>query len=232
MRINQPITDREFDFPPGVTLMSTTDTQSHITYANAAFVAVSGYEREELTQQPHNLVRHPDMPVEAFADMWRTLKGGESWTALVKNRRKNGDHYWVRANAAPMQRGGRLVGYMSVRTPPSREEIAGAQELYRKFREGRAKGLAFHKGLVVRKGLLSFISVMQWLPARWRLRGALTAIVATLAGTALVPGLAPAAVVGVTTFVALLACLWLETRSHPPLAAAAAPGAERGCRQP
>jgi aerotaxis receptor len=125
MRINQPITDREFDFPPGVTLMSTTDTQSHITYANAAFVAVSGYERDELTQQPHNLVRHPDMPVEAFADMWRTLKGGESWTALVKNRRKNGDHYWVRANATPMQRGGRLVGYMSVRTPPSREEIAG-----------------------------------------------------------------------------------------------------------
>jgi aerotaxis receptor len=217
MRINQPITDREFDFPPGVTLMSTTDTQSHITYANAAFVAVSGYEREELTQQPHNLVRHPDMPVEAFADMWRTLKGGESWTALVKNRRKNGDHYWVRANAAPMQRGGRLVGYMSVRTPPSREEIAGAQELYRKFREGRAKGLAFHKGLVVRKGLLSFISVMQWLPARWRLRGALTAIVATLAGTALVPGLAPAAVVGVTTFVALLACLWLERDLTRPL---------------
>ena len=149
MRLNHPVTDREFELPQGVTLMSTTDPQSHITYANAAFVAVSGYEREELTQQPHNLVRHPDMPAEAFADMWNTLKAGESWTALVKNRRKNGDHYWVRANATPMLRGGRLVGYMSVRTQPSREEIAGAQSLYSQFREGRARGLAFHKGLVL-----------------------------------------------------------------------------------
>ncbi len=90
--------------------MSTTDTHGNITYANDAFIEVSGFSRDEIEGQPHNLVRHPDMPKEAFADMWATLKGGEPWTALVKNRRKNGDHYWVRANATPLVRNSRTVG--------------------------------------------------------------------------------------------------------------------------
>src|SRR3954463_7398111 len=98
MRINLPVTQHQYDFPQDATLMSTTDAQSHITYANATFVQASGFDSEEILGQPHNLVRHPDMPSEAFADMWATLKAGLSWTALVKNRRKNGDHYWVRAN--------------------------------------------------------------------------------------------------------------------------------------
>ncbi|MDV6321311.1 PAS domain-containing protein, partial [Chromohalobacter sp. HP20-39] len=87
---------------------------------------MSGFSREEIEGQPHNRVRHPDMPPEAFAAMWATLKAGQPWTALVKNRRKNGDHYWVRANATPVVRNGRTSGYMSVRTKPSREEIAAA----------------------------------------------------------------------------------------------------------
>lgn len=103
MKNNQPVTQRDYQFADNVTLMSTTDTQSHITYANAAFIEVSGFSREEIIGQPHNAVRHPDMPAQAFADMWATLKAGQSWTALVKNRRKNGDHYWVRANASPIQ---------------------------------------------------------------------------------------------------------------------------------
>jgi aerotaxis receptor len=217
MRLNQPVSHREFEFPDGVTLMSTTDPQSHISYANAAFMAVSGYERDELTGQPHNLVRHPDMPVEAFADMWKTLQGGESWTALVKNRRKNGDHYWVRANATPMMRGGRLAGYMSVRTKPSRQEIDAAQTLYREFREGRAKGLAFHKGIVVRTGWLAFASVMRWLPVRWRLRAAIAGVAATLAVATLVAALPPVVAVGITAVMALLACLWLEHDLVRPL---------------
>ena len=217
MRLNQPVSHHEFDLPDGVTLMSTTDPQSHITYANAAFVAVSGYERDELTGQPHNLLRHPDMPVEAFADMWKTLQGGESWTALVQNRRKNGDHYWVRANATPMMRGGRLTGYMSVRTKPSRQEVDAAQALYREFREGRAKGLAFHKGIVVRTGWLAFTSVMRWLPARWRLRAAMAGVVATLAGASLVAALPAAIAVGITAGIALLAGLWLEHDLIRPL---------------
>ena len=77
MRQNLPVTNREFDFPADATLMSTTDPQSRITYANDAFVAVSGFTREEIEGSPHNMVRHPDMPPEAFADMWSTLKAGQ-----------------------------------------------------------------------------------------------------------------------------------------------------------
>ncbi len=169
MRTNLPVTQREFDYPADATLMSSTDTHSRILYANEAFIQVSGFTREELMGQPHNMVRHPDMPREAFADMWATLKQGESWTALVKNRCKNGDHYWVRANATPVVRGGQVQGYMSVRTRPSREEVQSAEQLYQRFREGRAGSLAFHKGLVVHQGLGRWRSVFQLMSLRWRL---------------------------------------------------------------
>ncbi|WP_043225598.1 PAS domain-containing protein, partial [Burkholderia glumae] len=95
MRNNQPVTQHEYEFPEDSTLMSTTTANGTITYANATFVQVSGYSSEEIVGAPHNVVRHPDMPREAFADMWATIQGGEPWMALVKNRRKNGDHYWV-----------------------------------------------------------------------------------------------------------------------------------------
>ena len=169
MKLNLPVTQREFDFPASETLLSTTDVDSHITYGNAAFVRASGYTPDELRQQPHNLVRHPDMPPEAFADMWRSLRSGRSWSGLVKNRRKDGDHYWVRANAAPMRRRGVLTGYLSVRTRPGRAEVEAAERLYSRFRAGEAKGWRFHRGLVVRTGLLAWLGVLQLLPTRWRL---------------------------------------------------------------
>jgi aerotaxis receptor len=188
MKNNLPVTGQEFDFPADVTLLSTTDTQSHVTYANAAFVAVSGFKRDDILGQAHNLVRHPDMPRQAFADMWATLKAGQSWTALVKNRRQNGDHYWVRANATPVVRGGQVVGYMSVRTKPGRDEVQATEALYRAFREGRQGGRRFHRGLVVRTGLMAWTSLAQlmslrsrlWLPV-WAL-GALAVVGAALAG--------------------------------------------------
>ena len=144
MRNNGPVTQREYELTEDATLMSTTDTKSRLLYANAAFVEASGFAREELEGQPHNIVRHPDMPREAYADMWKTLEGGEPWTAIVKNRRKNGDHYWVRANAMPVVQRGQTVGYMSVRTRPSREEVAAAEALYAAMREGRAGSVGFH----------------------------------------------------------------------------------------
>ena len=169
MRQNLPVTQRQFDFPVDATLMSSTDINSHITYANEAFIKVSGFERDEILGQPHNMVRHPDMPREAFADMWETLKSGQSWTALVKNRRKDGDHYWVRANATPVVRGGRMVGYMSVRTKPTPEEVQQAEATYREFREGRAGSRVFHRGLIVHKGSMAWRSIGQTLPIGWRL---------------------------------------------------------------
>ena len=124
----------------GATLVSATDLKSRITYCNPAFVAASGYAREELVGQPHNLIRHPDMPAEAFRDMWATLQSGQPWTALVKNRRKCGDHYWVRANVTPVLENGHVVGYMSVRTKPGRDEVAAAEALYARMREEAAAG--------------------------------------------------------------------------------------------
>ena len=157
MRTNLPVTHQEFVIPEGVTLVSTTDLQSRITYCNPAFVAVSGFEREELLGKPHNLVRHPDMPAEAFRDMWATLASGSPWSALVKNRRKNGDHYWVVANATPVMENGQAVGYMSVRTKPTREQVKDAEALYARMRSEAASGhasIALHHGRVVRTGLV------------------------------------------------------------------------------
>lgn len=130
MRENFPVTQNEFDYPAHETLVSTTDLQGQITYCNPGFVRVSGYEHNELMGAPHNIVRHPDMPAEAFRDLWRTCGHGLPWTGLVKNRRKNGDYYWVVANVTPIMDGSKPVGYMSVRTKPSRAQIAGAEALY------------------------------------------------------------------------------------------------------
>ena len=172
MRQNLPVTQREHELPEDATLMSTTDVNSYIQYANAAFIEASGFDHDELIGQAHHLVRHPDMPPEAFADMWATLKAGMSWSALVKNRCKNGDHYWVRANATPVKRQGRLVGYMSVRTRPSRQEVQQAQELYARFRAGRQGDLKFWRGLVVHGGWMRWRSLLATASLRWRLLGA------------------------------------------------------------
>ena len=102
MRTNLPVTQNEYLLRDGLTIVSRTDTKGRITYMNADFLEAAGFEESELMGQPHNVVRHPDMPEEAFADLWRTLKAGRPWSGLVKNRRKNGDHYWVVANATPV----------------------------------------------------------------------------------------------------------------------------------
>jgi aerotaxis receptor len=220
MRTNLPVTQREYQIPSSETLLSTTDSSSHITYANAAFVRTSGFDLDELMGQPHNLVRHPDMPAEAFADMWRSLKEGQSWTALVKNRRSDGDHYWVRANAAPMRRSGQVVGYLSVRTKPSRAEVEATDNLYRSFKNGRLSGLAFHRGLIVRTGLMRWASALQRMPAAWRVRLPLMAVGA-VAGVALsLSALSGAALAGMATVVAaglMLADWFIEAQLTSPL---------------
>ena len=151
MRTNMPVTQREHAVPDGVTLVSRTDASSYITHCNDAFVAASGFSREELIGETHNLVRHPDMPPEAFRDLWATIRAGRPWSGLVKNRRKNGDHYWVRANVSPTPDG----GYMSVRMRPSREEIAAAEELYARMRNGER--IRLHEGQVVSRNPLSML---------------------------------------------------------------------------
>ncbi|WP_440075200.1 PAS domain-containing protein, partial [Klebsiella pneumoniae] len=109
-----------------------------MTYVNPDFIKISGFTEEELLGQPHNIVRHPDMPPAAFEHMWSTLKSGRSWMGLVKNRCKNGDHYWVSAYVTPIAKNGSIVEYQSVRTKPEPEQVLAAEKLYAQLRSGKA----------------------------------------------------------------------------------------------
>ncbi|WP_114809965.1 methyl-accepting chemotaxis protein [Paraburkholderia kururiensis] len=168
MRNNQPITQQEYDYSASQMLVSATDLKGRIQYCNPAFIAVSGYTKDELIGKPHNLIRHPDMPAEAFADLWATIQAGRPWSALVKNRRKNGDHYWVAANVTPVTERGQVVGYLSVRTKPSRDEIREADAFYTQMREGTLRGRKLRRGLVVRTGLLGLVDAVMRVPVAKR----------------------------------------------------------------
>lgn len=138
MRQNLPVTGRNLELPKDTNILSTTSPQSHITYVNPDFIKISGFTEEELLGQPHNIVRHPDMPPAAFEHMWSTLKSGRSWMGLVKNRCKNGDHYWVSAYVTPIAKNGSIVEYQSVRTKPEPEQVLAAEKLYAQLRSGKA----------------------------------------------------------------------------------------------
>jgi aerotaxis receptor len=158
MRNNQPVTQREHQIPEGTHLVSVTDPQGRILYVNSAFIEASGFSENELLGQPHNLVRHPDMPQEAFRDLWATLKEGLPWTGLVKNRRKNGDHYWVLANATPVNEQGQVTGYLSVRIVPGREAIKQAEGLYARMLAEEQAGrisLHLHHGQVLKQNFIA-----------------------------------------------------------------------------
>jgi aerotaxis receptor len=144
MRVNQPVSQTEFAFPAGETLVSTTDLKGRILYGNPTFFAVSGYSKGELLGQPHNMIRHPDMPEEAFRDMWHTIASGLPWSAPVKNRRKDGSFYWVMANVTPLMEADAPVGYMSVRTEATRQQIQAATALYATMRAEKAQGRLVH----------------------------------------------------------------------------------------
>ncbi|WP_029406653.1 methyl-accepting chemotaxis protein [Thiomicrorhabdus sp. Milos-T2] len=139
MRNNQPITNEEFVIPEGMTLVSKTDLNGTILECNDAFEISSGFSREELIGQPHNIVRHPDVPEAVFEDMWNALNAGFPWTQVVKNRRKDGGFYWVRADATPLYTNNKITGFMSVRSRVERDEISAAEEAYKAIKQGRAK---------------------------------------------------------------------------------------------
>jgi len=153
MRINLPVTNIERVIQEGESIVSKTDLQGNIIYANPCFIAVSGYTEEELIGAPQNILRHPDMPAAAFADMWATLKQGLPWTGIVKNRCKDGGFYWIRANVTPVRAQGRVVGYMSVRTRVAPATVAATEQAYRLIGEGKAGGIRLHRGAVVKTGL-------------------------------------------------------------------------------
>ncbi|WP_287931187.1 PAS domain-containing methyl-accepting chemotaxis protein, partial [Achromobacter sp.] len=167
MRNNQPVYDKEYTLHDEQYLISRTDARGRIIYANPAFVEVSGFTREELVGAAHNIVRHPDMPEEAFEDLWRTIQRGESWTGVVKNRRKDGGFYWVLANVTPIIERGETVCYASVRVKPTRAQIEAADAAYRQLRAGTARGFRLSRGQVKPTGLRGVLARLKI----WRLTG-------------------------------------------------------------
>ena len=155
MRINEPITQTEAEFKDGTILVSATDIKGRLTFVNQAFVDISGFTREELIGQPHNIVRHPDMPPEAFEDLWRDLKAGKPWNGYVKNRCKNGNYYWVLASATPVLENGVVTGFTSIRTKPARDMVAIVGNIYREFRQGKAGNRAIVHGRIADTSLFA-----------------------------------------------------------------------------
>lgn len=174
MRNNQPITQRERTFPAQQRLISTTDIKGQITYCNDAFIEISGFSREELMRAPHNLVRHPDVPPAVFQHMWDTLKQGRPWMGIVKNRSKNGDHYWVNAYVTPILENRQVVGYESVRVKPTSEQVRRAEALYQRINAGKSAIPKRDAWLPVLQDWLPFILISQigfligtWLDTSW-----------------------------------------------------------------
>jgi aerotaxis receptor len=146
MRNNQPVTSVEHQLQDGAFIASMTDGKGVITYANDEFVRISGFTREELLGQPHNIVRHPDMPAGAFADLWTTVKAGKPWQGIVKNRCKNGDCYWVDTNVTAIRERGAITGYVSIRSKPNRSQVREAELIY----AGMNRGLTLAQAIPAR----------------------------------------------------------------------------------
>ncbi|MFZ2405467.1 MAG: methyl-accepting chemotaxis protein [Methylobacter sp.] len=158
MKINQPVTQNEVHFSEHDKLVSTTNLKGIITSVSPAFVDISGFTEQELVGQSHNVVRHPDMPPQAFESLWSTVKSGHSWNGRVKNRCKNGDYYWVDAHVSPIFNDGQIVGYRSLRFKPSRAQVDEAGKLYADLNAGRI-GNPFKQGKI--KTFLSRIKLWQ-----------------------------------------------------------------------
>lgn len=125
----------ETEVPANELIVSRTDLHGIITYANETFADISAYRVEELIGQNHNIVRHPDMPMSVFQNLWETLKREGKWSGYVKNLRKDNGFYWIFAEISGVYKNGELVEYKSLRTPISREKKIEMQRYYDDLRE-------------------------------------------------------------------------------------------------
>jgi aerotaxis receptor len=193
MKINLPVTNREIPLDEATRIVSTTDTQGRILHTNADFLRIGGFASEDLDGANHNIVRHPDMPALAFADLWQSLTAGRPWIGIVKNRAKNGDHYVVDACVMPLYEGGRVVGYQSVRSQPAAADRRRAFQLYGRLAKGRSlRRLTWSPGVTVKCSVAAAVPVLALALAGWTL-GLVTAV---QAGVGALGGMALAAVTG------------------------------------
>lgn len=185
MRKNLPVIDQELMLVDGQPIVTKTDKKGLITYANQAFVDISGFTEAELIGSPHNIVRHPDMPEAAFQDLWETIKKGKPWIGIVKNRAKGGGYYWVKATVTAQQEGSDITGYMSVRTKPNRSEVQAAETVYGQINAGLAKNI-YLQGGAVRERKTAFGKIMGVFTGSLQAR--LITVIATMAAAAVVVG--------------------------------------------
>ena len=169
MKINLPVTNTEYVLKDTDSVISRTDLKGIITFINEDFVRISGFAKDELIGTSHNIVRHPDMPKEAFEDLWKSNKAGRPWTGYVKNRCKNGDYYWVRAVVTPNFENGQLVGYTSVRNKPDRAAVDQVANAYRQIREGKAGNLKIQDGKIVSSSIFGKLNMFKNLTIKSRL---------------------------------------------------------------
>ncbi|MGC2779324.1 MAG: methyl-accepting chemotaxis protein [Bradyrhizobium sp.] len=158
MRKNLPVTTTEYPITDETLIVSRTDLKGKLTYFNDQFVDAAGFTPDELMGQPHNIIRHPDMPPAAFANLWDTLKAGKPWAGAVKNRRKNGDFYWVQASASPIRENGEVTGYTSIRTKLPAEQRTEAEKVYALLNQNKAQGYAISAGVIRRRSVFDRLS--------------------------------------------------------------------------
>lgn len=209
MKVNLPVTNREIPVRQEQSIISMTDLKGAITYINRDFMDISGFTEDELIGKNHNIIRHPDMPPAAFKDLWDTVKSGTPWRGMVKNRCKNGDHYWVDAFVTPVIKGGQTVGYQSVRSKPTQDQIDDAEALYAKVNNQKLADLPKQRDL--RMGVSSQFKYLQ---SVW--------LVLMLVGLWLSSSGSSTALYSFTAFaVALygLGLLWVNTQLTQPLRA-------------
>lgn len=185
MRTNLPVTDNEYHLSEDTLIVSKTDVKGKLTYFNERFVEVSGFTEAELIDRPHNIVRHPDMPPEAFENLWDTLKAGKPWAGAVKNRRKNGDFYWVLASATPIYENGQVTGYMSIRTPLPHDMREEAERVYAAIRAKKATGVRIDAGMIRRKSAFDVLS-----PVTRSFKARLATLVSVLSVSVIAVGIA------------------------------------------
>jgi len=201
VRANHPVTNRSVPVSKGANILSTTNPKGQITHINDEFVDISGFSRQELVGQPHNIIRHPDMPRAAYEEMWRRLKSGETWLGAVKNRCKNGDHYWVRAYAIPViGKNGEVLELQSIRSQLDPAAEARAEKLYAKLREtqptkGPIEAARLRRGLPLHvKLILAMVLIMALATTAQFFANSLQAAIAIWGGTSLITVAAIAAI--------------------------------------
>ncbi|NPV23329.1 methyl-accepting chemotaxis protein [Bradyrhizobium aeschynomenes] len=185
MRKNLPVTQNEYPVTDETLIVSRTDLKGKLTYFNDQFVDAAGFSPDELMGQPHNIIRHPDMPEAAFANLWDTLKQGRPWAGAVKNRRKNGDFYWVLATASAVRENGEITGYTSIRTKLPADQRAEAEKVYGLLNQNKAQDYTISAGIIRRRSVFDRLSFFTG-----TLRARLTTFAAVLSAFMLIIGAA------------------------------------------